>query len=54
MAYKMKWNALENAVIEGDNPVHASFIYHSVILSKAGHVKSCLNWPGPSGKAKYS
>ena len=23
------------------------------ILSKAGHVKSCLNLPGPSGKAKY-
>ncbi len=22
--------------------------------SKAGHVKSCLNLPGPSGKAKYS
>ena len=21
--------------------------------SKAGHVKSCLNLPGPSGKAKY-
>ena len=24
------------------------------ILSRAGHVKSCLNLPGPSGKAKYS
>ena len=24
-----------------------------VILSRAGHVKSCLNQPGPSGKAKY-
>ena len=23
-------------------------------LSKAGHEKSCLNLPGPSGKAKYS
>ena len=23
------------------------------IPSKAGHVKSCLNLPGPSGKAKY-
>ncbi len=25
----------------------------SSILSRAGHVKSCLNLPGPSGKAKY-
>ena len=24
------------------------------ILSRAGHVKSCLNPPGPSGKAKYT
>ena len=23
------------------------------ILSRAGHVKSCLNLPEPSGKAKY-
>ena len=23
------------------------------ILSKAGHEESCLNLPGPSGKAKY-
>jgi len=23
-------------------------------LSRAGHVKPCLNLPGPSGKAKYS
>ena len=26
----------------------------SVILSSAGHEKSCVNPPGPSGKAKYS
>jgi hypothetical protein len=25
----------------------------SGILSRAGHVKSCLNLPEPSGKAKY-
>ena len=25
----------------------------SRILSRAGHVKSCLNLPEPSGKAKY-
>ena len=27
---------------------------HSSILSSAGHVKPCMNLPGPSGKAKYS
>ena len=26
----------------------------SSILSSAGHEKSCVNPPGPSGKAKYS
>ena len=26
----------------------------SGILSSAGHEKSCVNLPGPSGKAKYS
>ena len=26
----------------------------SGILSNAGHVESCANPPGPSGKAKYS
>ena len=26
----------------------------SSILSSAGHEKSCMNLPGPSGKAKYS
>ena len=26
----------------------------SGILSNAGHVESCANQPGPSGKAKYS
>ena len=29
-------------------------LLHSSILSRAGHVKPCLNQPGPSGKAKYS
>ena len=23
-------------------------------MSRAGHVKPCVNLPGPSGKAKYS
>ena len=29
------------------------FILPNSILSRAGHVKSCLNQPEPSGKAKY-
>ena len=29
-------------------------MYSNSILSKAGPEKSCLNLPGPSGKAKYS
>ena len=29
-------------------------MHYSDILSKAGHVESCLKLPGPSGKAKYS
>ena len=38
----------------GDSPVHEKCLIHSSILSRAGHVKSCLNPPEPSGKAKYS
>ncbi len=30
------------------------FLFSSSILSRAGPVKSCLNLPAPSGKAKYS
>ena len=29
-------------------------LFVSSILSSAGHEKSCMNLPGPSGKAKYS
>ena len=43
----------KEGITEGDNPVHESNLLPSSILSKAGHVKSCLNLPGPSGKAKY-
>ena len=50
----MNWNALERAIVEGDNPVQVKSIYHSRILSSAGHVEPCVNLPGPSGKAKYS
>ena len=39
---------------EGDSPVYETNLIPSSILSRAGHVKSCLNLPGPSGKAKYS
>ena len=39
---------------EGDSPVYEMYIIDSSILSRAGHVKSCLNLPEPSGKAKYS
>ena len=49
-----KWNDLEQLIIEGDNPVHEFFVKPSSILSSAGHEKSCVNQPGPSGKAKYS
>ena len=38
----------------GDSPVHESDLIGISILSRAGHVKSCLNLPEPSGKAKYS
>ncbi len=35
----------------GDSPVCDSY---GKSLSKAGHVKSCLNMGGPPSKAKYS
>ena len=38
---------------EGESPVSKSKIGPRVFLSKAGHVKSCLNLGGPSSKAKY-
>ena len=43
----------KDKTIEGDSPVHKSNLLPSSILSKAEHVKFCLNLPGPSGKAKY-
>ena len=50
----MKWNVLENSTKDGDSPVHASGFVLEGHLSRAGHVKSCLNPRGPSRKAKYS
>ena len=49
-----KWNCLESKTIEGDSPVHVKKLTTSSILSSAGHEKSCVKLPGPSGKAKYS
>ena len=45
---------MESPAIESDSLVHVIEYNFSGILSKAGHVESCLNLPGPSGKAKYS
>ena len=44
---------MESWTIEGDSPVHVKNWFFSRILSNTGHVKSCVNLPGPSGKAKY-
>ena len=46
-------NALENAVGEGESPVSVGNCCQERHLSRAGHVKSCLNPRGPSRKAKY-
>ena len=45
---------MEIWTIEGESPVQVIFIIDSSILGSAGHEKSCMNLPGPSGKAKYS
>ena len=45
---------MERMSVEGERPVHEIVFIPSSILSRAGHVKSCLNLPEPSGKAKYS
>ena len=50
----IKSNPLESADTEGDIPVHVVVLLVFSILSRAGPVKSCLNLPAPSGKAKYS
>ena len=48
------WNGLENPTADGDSPVQATDSGQEGHLSRAGHVKSCLNPRGPSRKAKYS
>ena len=42
---------LERRAIVGDSPV---WVNEHESLSKAGHVKSCLNVGGPPSKPKYS
>ena len=42
---------LERYAIVGDSPV---LVANTDILSRAGHVKSCLNMGGPPSKPKYS
>ena len=43
--------ALERPAIEGDSPVRERAQHMK--MSRAGHVKPCLNMGGPSSKAKY-
>ncbi len=44
---------MERLTIEHDSCVQVSEHELSSILSRAGHEESCLNPPGPPGKAKY-
>lgn len=45
---------LESITVESDSLVQVIQLQDSSILSMAGHEESCLNLPGPPGKAKYS
>ena len=45
---------LESRTIEGESPVDGNDSSGSGILSSAEHEEFCVNYPGPSGKAKYS
>ena len=51
---ELNWNGLENPTADGDSPVQARVGVQDRYLSRAGHVKSCLNPRGPSREAKYS
>ena len=53
-AVRCERNNLESLSVEGDSPVREATCLCSGILSSAGHEKSCVNRPGPPGKAKYS
>ena len=50
----MNWNVLESSTVDSDSLVQVSVMIQERHLSRAGHVKSCLNLRGPSRKAKYS
>ena len=54
MAVRIKMERSGKCGDTGDSPVHVKILTPSGILSSAGHEKSCVNLPGPSGKAKYS
>ena len=45
---------MEIVAKDGDSPVRENRQKPSGHLSNPGHEKSCVNLPGPSGKAKYS
>ena len=45
---------LERRAAEGESPVCEALRLCFGILSSAGHEESCVNRPGPPGKAKYS
>ena len=47
----MNGNSLERLAEDGDSPVPVGSIR---ILSRAGHVKSCLKMGGTPSKPKYS
>ena len=49
----VNWNVLESSSKESERLVQVSKSGDSSILSRAGHEESCLNLPGPPGKAKY-
>jgi hypothetical protein len=44
---------LERSTIVGDSPVDERIKSLYWFLSRAGHVKPCLNLGGPPSKAKY-
>ena len=50
----MNWKCLESHTAESESLVQVIQLLFSGILSRAGHEESCLNPPGPPGKAKYS
>ncbi len=49
----MNWKYLERYHAESEMLVQVSSLEDSSTLSRAGHEESCLNLPGPPGKAKY-